>query len=145
MLVLIFPLHFAFGQIVEYSLPEEKAPNTYIGNVALDANISGLAQTEDLLNMEYRILSQSNPYAELFSINEKDANLYTAKQIDRTNESMHFFNFFAIDVNSFLQNHASPNRLSKNSFFLPSTGEIYLKPEFSAWDFSQKQKTKRMQ
>ncbi|XP_062580602.1 protocadherin-9-like [Saccostrea cucullata] len=83
MLVLIFPLHFAFGQIVEYSLPEEKAPNTYIGNVAQDANISGLAQTEDLLNMEYRILSQSNPYAELFSINEKDANLYTAKQIDR--------------------------------------------------------------
>ncbi|XP_062580597.1 protocadherin-9-like [Saccostrea cucullata] len=66
------------GQVLYYTVSEESALGTLIGNIAIDANLSS-----DDLTREYIFLSQSNPLTSLFQLDEKTGSLSVGMRIDR--------------------------------------------------------------
>lgn len=75
-----------FGKDLNYTIPEEEEPNYPIGNIREDFNLSSYfvpSNQQEYNNLKYSILSQGNPHAAFFSINEQDSSLYTRQKLDR--------------------------------------------------------------
>lgn len=69
---------------VTYTLKEEEPANTYLGNVAADADLAADApDPSDLESMKYSFLTQGNELVSLFHINERQSSLYTAFKLNR--------------------------------------------------------------
>lgn len=79
-LVLFCVLMVASATDIQYHLLEEQAPQTHVGNVAIDAN---LMNESDFSRLRFEIMKEGSQYADWFTIGEKNGKLETAEVIDR--------------------------------------------------------------
>ncbi|XP_061164088.1 putative protocadherin beta-18 [Saccostrea echinata] len=78
-------ISYSMGQDLTYRIKEELSPNYFIGNIVNDSKFLEKNNTEkvDRENIRLNILSQGNPLAVYFSINDKSGAFYTNSTLDR--------------------------------------------------------------
>ncbi|KAK3099821.1 hypothetical protein FSP39_010273 [Pinctada imbricata] len=74
-----------YGQEVSlnYDIYEEQSRETFVGNVAVDSYLKANVTPEELDRMRFQILTQGNPDAAYFTINEISSTIKTAQVLDR--------------------------------------------------------------
>ncbi|XP_071088266.1 protocadherin-11 X-linked-like isoform X1 [Haliotis cracherodii] len=83
--VAVIPGGGAQGDILNYTVEEEQAPGTFVGNVARDSNVSSAIAGEDLASVRYRILRPGETPNFYFLIGNRSGVLTTASVLDREN------------------------------------------------------------
>lgn len=80
---LTITINLCSAQEIVYHFDEEQLKGSIVGNVASDSGIRANLTAQENQQVRFAILGEGNPYAALFSINEKTSAISVTKVLDR--------------------------------------------------------------
>lgn len=82
-LSMLFSVSCLGQEVLKYSILEESATGSFVGDVREDSNLRATVSAEDFSQISYNILSQSKSYEKSFTVDPRNGSLYTHDRIDR--------------------------------------------------------------